>query len=77
MKFLIFAIAVVVLNVCVTLIVVLRNAQGNLRIDYSDECPLMFLELESTKHGIDDIKRRKFVVLRVVNENYIKTNPQK
>lgn len=43
---------------------------GTLRIDRSDptEAPYMFLELDK---GVGDISRKKNVILRVKNENYI------
>lgn len=47
---------------------------GNLRVDYStgDNDPYLFLEV--TKGNIDKIKQDAFVLLKVLNENYI---PQK
>lgn len=43
---------------------------GTLRIDRSDpnEPPYMFLELDK---GVGDISRKKNVILKVKNENYI------
>lgn len=43
---------------------------GNLRIDRSDpsEPPYIFLELEK---GVGDISRKKNVILKVSNKNYI------
>ena len=47
---------------------------GHLRIDRSDpdETPSPFLEL--TGASIESISREKFIVLKIVNENYISQN---
>lgn len=47
---------------------------GNLRIDRSesDEPPRPFLEV--TNATIESISRKKFVILKVINENYISQN---
>ena len=47
---------------------------GNLRIDRSepDEPPKPFLEV--TNATIETISQKKFVILKVVNENYISQN---
>lgn len=46
---------------------------GNLRIDNSDtyDGPYMFLEMSSSSGGVEKVGKQKFVVLNVVNENYI------
>lgn len=48
-----------------------EHSVGNLRIDRSDpdEPPQPFLEV--TGGNIETIARQKFVILKVVNENYI------
>lgn len=45
---------------------------GNLRIDRSepDEPPMPFLEIYNG-HTIEGISRKKFVMLKVVNEDYL------
>lgn len=44
---------------------------GNLRIDRSepDEPPRPFLEVKGTT--IDEISKKKFIVLKIINENYL------
>lgn len=48
-----------------------EGSLGNLRIDRSepDEPPKPFLEV--TRADIETISQKKFVILKVVNENYI------
>ena len=48
---------------------------GTLRVDTSDpyEEPYLFLEL---RRGVGDIKRMKYVMLKVNIENYIPQNKQ-
>ena len=47
---------------------------GNLRIDRSepDEPPRPFLEVKNAT--IESISQKKFVVLKIVNENYVSQN---
>ena len=47
---------------------------GNLRIDRSepDEPPRPFLEVKNAT--IESISQKKFVVLKIINENYISQN---
>lgn len=44
---------------------------GNLRIDQSepDEPPRPFLEVKGT--NLDTISNKKFIILKVINENYL------
>lgn len=51
-----------------------RRSVGNLRIDRSepDEPPRPFLEV--TGATIETIAREEFIILKVVNENYISSN---
>lgn len=48
-----------------------EGSLGNLRIDRSepDEPPKPFLEV--TRADIETISQKKFVILKVVNENYV------
>lgn len=48
-----------------------EQSVGHLRIDRSesDELPRPFLELQGTT--ISAISRKKFIILKVINENYI------
>ena len=51
-----------------------EGSVGNLRIDRSepDEPPRPFLEV--TGSSIESISRREFVILKVINENYLSQN---
>ena len=51
-----------------------ENSVGNLRIDRSesDEPPKPFLEVKNAT--IETISRKDFVILKVVNENYLSPN---
>lgn len=50
-----------------------KKSIGNLRIDTSDpdDNPYLFLELE---HGVGDIRRKKYVTLKVNTISYIPRN---
>ena len=55
-----------------TYLVVLKpNPVGNLRIDRSDpdDEPYLFLEIERGK--LEDIRDKRMIFLRVLNQNYI------
>ena len=51
-----------------------EGSVGNLRIDRSepDEPPKPFLEVKDAT--IDTISRKNFVILKVINENYLSPN---
>ena len=51
-----------------------ESSVGHLRIDRSepDEQPRPFLEVKGS--SIESISRKEFVVLKVINENYISQN---
>ena len=51
-----------------------EGSVGNLRIDRSelDEPPKPFLEVKDST--IDAISRKEFIILKVVNENYLSPN---
>ena len=51
-----------------------EQSVGNLRVDRSepDEPPRPFLELKNAT--IEMVSRKKFVILKVVNENYLSQN---
>lgn len=70
MEFVLIFIAGFFVGMGVVLIVYRTYSVGTLRIDRSDpsEPPYMFLELDK---GVGDISRKKNVVLKVKNENYI------
>lgn len=46
-----------------------RKPIGTLRLDRSDETPYLFLEIEDS--GMEQILKKKYVVLKVSLENYI------
>lgn len=70
MEFVLIFIAGFFVGMGVVLIAYRTYYVGTLRIDRSDpnEPPYMFLELDK---GVGDISRKKNVVLKVKNENYI------
>ena len=70
MEFVLIFIAGFFVGIGVVLIAYRTYSVGTLRIDRSDlnEPPYMFLELDK---GVGDISRKKKVVLKVKNENYI------
>lgn len=85
MEFLVGAIAIVVGAVFGTLVGIFVGTErmrkaieeqsvGNLRIDRSepDEPPRPFLELKNA--NIEMVSRKKFVILKVINENYLSQN---
>jgi len=49
------------------------NPIGNLRIDNSDidDGPYMFLEMDSSNGGVEWISKQKYIVLKVLVNNYI------
>lgn len=70
MEFVLIFIAGFFVGMGVVLIAYRTYYVGTLRIDRSDpnEPPYMFLELDK---GVGDISRKKNVILKVSNENYI------
>lgn len=70
MEFVLIFIAGFLIGMGVVLIAYRTYFVGALRIDRSDpsEPPYIFLELDK---GVGDISRKKNVILKVKNENYI------
>lgn len=70
MEFVLIFIAGFLIGTGVVLIAYRTYFVGALRIDRSDpsEPPYIFLELDN---GVGDISRKKNVILKVKNENYI------
>lgn len=70
MEFVLMFIAGVLVGAGIMMMTYRAYYVGTLRIDRSDpsEPPYMFLELDK---GVGDISRKKNVILKVKNENYI------